>query len=281
MNITELLDILNNVTGDAKGIKADDLLLAIYRRAKEVERKEFWNNFHQILVDLWRNVDDFNNSHAIAAAAAFIARLRSEEMPIDSNFVAGFLLSEGTINPNIERPQAWLGIVSALRILTHLGLGDALFWRKQFKFWLKYGFSSETYNLSLLDGLVQAVRGVVATDGLTDGDFAILFENALKLPDFPALEVYSALVEETIRERNQHDFDPERINNAIMDVFSDINEGCHPQGYSKNMKYLRDVINAWTIDVLNLEQPEETESHDYQHTRPWKLFSLQQNYLAA
>jgi hypothetical protein len=274
MEATKIHDILMNITGDAKGIKADDLLLILFRRVRKEKKREYWISFREVLIDLWSKKEDPNISHAIAAAAAFVARLKSEEKPDDADSIVDFLMKDESINPNIQRPQDWMGIVSALRILTHFGLGDALFWRKQLKFWLVDGFQIETHDFSVFDGLVQAVRGVVATDGLTDRDFAIIFVNALKMSDFPALEVYSALVEETLLERNQAEFNPERIQHEIMEVFSDIQEGYYFQEYSKNLKVLNDVINAWSIDVLNLVPPKEKESSIHQYgdkQKPWKV----------
>ncbi len=73
MTTDDLIGILKNVTGDARGIEADDVLLARYRLEAQ---SEFWEVFHQALLALWESRNETGNDHLLAAAAAFIAQLR-------------------------------------------------------------------------------------------------------------------------------------------------------------------------------------------------------------
>ena len=163
-----------------------------------------------------------------------------------------------------------------MRILTHLGLGDDLFWRKQLKFWLEHGLLNDTSLLPALDALVQAVRGVVAKAGMTDRDFACLFHAALEVRDFPSLEVYSALVEETAHELKQ-DLDPSLVGQAILKAFSDFHQGCLATNCTDNMDKLHEVIIAWRDEKLTLPQkrmnPDVIKEVD--KTSPWKWLAQQ------
>jgi len=277
MKKDDMIDILRNVTGDARGIAADDLLLILYRRT---EGSVFWDIFRQVLVDLWSKRQETSNDHALAAAADFIAGLSPEEKPDKPYNIAGFLLSGSDITPDKAKPEDWFGIASALRILTHLGLGDETSWRGQFRFWLDHGISNSSFLLSALEGLVQAVRGVVATGGMRVSDFARLFEAALRAPDFPSLEVYSALVEETIREREQGDFDPKRFSGYILKEFSDLRQGCNAMRYhSSQTDNLYEVISAWHVDELKLEPRVKRDPYvakEDSNVPPWKGNVLRQ-----
>lgn len=273
MNTEEILRILRDVTGDARGVDADDVLLSHLHQLSATDRLEFWTAFGPALELLWRNIAE--GDQAFYKAASFIARLPEDAMPENPSSLAGFLLEDSKITPLAEHPDSWRRISNALRILTHLGLGNDQFWRSQLQFWMGTGIIRcvPKYRTAALNALVQAVRGVVAGGGMKQQDFARLFNVALeKTVRFPAIEVYSALVEQTRKEKAsaQEKFRPEMVTRDILKAYDDFRAAlCVSSNKDavEHLALLARVVSAWLKDEFNEDLP---ESRDEIHP-PWHL----------
>lgn len=258
MNSDEILRVLNEVTGDARGVDADDILLGHLRALPSEEKQTYWAAFGAVLFQLWQTPTGAEGDHALDKAASFVARLPEGATPENAKAVAGFLLDDSGITPNADHPERWQRISSTLCVLTHFGLGSCGFWRNQLKFWMETGIVTQAneYRLSALDALVQAVRGVVATEGMEQQDFARLFNVALEAVDFPAIEVYSALVEETRKEREQVDFRPEALMHGIRKALVDFLAAPQVSFIAPDNTHiaeLRQVVDAWLKDEFGRE----------------------------
>ncbi|MGB5097875.1 MAG: hypothetical protein WBN82_08215 [Porticoccaceae bacterium] len=272
MNTEEILRILRDVTGDARGVDADDVLLSHLHQLSATDRLEFWTAFGRALELLWRNIAE--GDQACYKAASFIARLPEDAMPENPSSLAGFLLEDSRITPLAEHPECWRRISNALRILTHLGLGNDQFWRSQLKFWMETGIVRcvPRYRTAALNALVQAVRGVVAGGGMKQQDFARLFNVALETVKFPAIEVYSALVEQTRKEKAsaQEQFRPEMVTRDILKAYDDFRAAlCVSSNKDavEHLALLERVVSAWLKDEFNEDLPEiRGEIHP-----PWHL----------
>jgi hypothetical protein len=258
MNRDEILRVLYEVTGDARGVDADDILLGHLRALPSEEKRAYWTTFGATLFQLWQTLAGTEGDHALDKVASFVARLPEGSVPENAEAVAGFLLDDAGITPNADHPERWQRISSALRVLTHLGLGSGGFWKDQLKFWMETGIVTQAneYRQAALDALVQAVRGVVATEGMEQQDFARLFNVALEAVDFPAIEVYSALVEETRKEREQVDFRPEALTQGIRKALADFLAAPLVSSIAPGNTHiaeLRQVVNAWLKDEFGRE----------------------------
>lgn len=274
MNADDIVHILRQVTGDARGVDADDFLLASLNALPPEHRPEFWKAFRAALIQLWDSPVSAAEDQALGAAASFVARLPEDSRPESPTEVAGFLLSgQSGTDPSPNDLDRWNRIASALRILTHLGLGDVEFWRRQLKFWMEKGivWQTEAGRIAALDGLVQAVRGVVAAEGMRQKDFLCLFNAALEAVEFPAIEVYSALVEETRKEANQQasrrNALPREIGEALSSFVRAIPHVSTSAPDSTHIQALHDVVSAWRMDEFG--QPPVTVRPDT-NTPPWQ-----------
>lgn len=262
MNSDEILHILHVITGDARGVDADDILLSHVCALSSEKKQAFWAAFGEALSRLWQAPTQTNDELALEKAASFIARLPAEARPDDPMALAGIrLLHDAGINPTLEHPESWPRIASALRILTHLELGDGQFWRQQLEFWRDKGLvtSSTGFFSAALDALVQAVRGVVAAEGMQQRDFLCLFNSALEAAEFPAIEIYSALVEETRKERPPQDARQGllawEITSALASFLRAVPRVSSNATNIKHIEDLREVVAAWLKDEFNETMP--------------------------
>jgi hypothetical protein len=261
MNTEEILRILRDVTGDARGVDADDVLLRNLHQLSATDKLEFWTVFGRALELLWRNISE--GDQAFYKTASFIARLPEGAMLENPSSLAGFLLEDSRITPLAEPPDSWRRISNALRILTHLGLGNDQFWRSQLNFWMGTGIVRcvPKYRTAALNALVQAVRGVVAGGGMKQQDFARLFNVALERVRFPAIEVYSALVEQTRKEKAsaQEQFRPEMVTRDILKAYHDFRAALRVSSNKvavEHLALLARVVSAWLKDEFNEDLPE-------------------------
>jgi len=276
MNSDEILRVLYEVTGDARGVDADDILLGHLRALPPEAKRAWWAAFGEALSRLWQAPAGTDDDLALDKAASFVARLPEGATPEDTRAVAGFLLDDAGITAHADHPECWRRISSALRVLTHLGLGSSDFWKGQLKFWMETGIVTRTNEsrLAALDALVQAVRGVVATAGMKQQDFARLFNVALEAVDFPAIEVYSALVEETRKEREQADFRPEALTRGIQKALADFLAASQVSSIASSAAHiaeLRQVVAAWLKDEFGREPAENRQPAN--RRAPWEELS--------
>ena len=68
MTTTDMISILKNVSGDARGLKAEDILLTLYRQAI---KDKFWKIFYQTLIVLWNNHHEADNDYALGGSCGF------------------------------------------------------------------------------------------------------------------------------------------------------------------------------------------------------------------
>lgn len=267
MNRQMIQSILLELAGEGlmpdRGVGADDILLTQLNRMPAEERPTFWRDFGAVAQELWqeRNADAFSN------AAAFVARAPQSLLPAGEEAVqaAGFLLHEPGLETATAKSKDELRLnVSALRVLSTLGLGDRTWWRACFHVWLDEAKRrKESDVLHVWQAVLHASRGLLNSGEIVP-NFDAWFETAYRAAEFPALEVFTLLADQA----DVPNPDKDALKEDVLEAYNALHAHCYETTCPPSIDHLKDVIEAWLEDRL------QQKADDAKQLLMWKAPDL-------